>query len=549
MRLTGPALTIARKAAESPAGALILRKRAMADFGIDRLLELPASSRGTLRFDPQPLQSRRKRGWNDQKLDPPSTTPGRTTMAALARAYRSGESSPVEVLERIQQQLATRTLGESTHSPFVCTDFERALDAAAASHKRLQAGNALGPLDGIPIPIKDQVDMQGMPVRCGTSYFNPRSESDGHVIAHLRNAGALLYGRTHTTEWGMNPSGFSPHFAMPRNVYSRHHGAGGSSTGSAVAVALGLAPVALGSDGGGSIRIPSALNGLLGIKPTFGRIGRTGDVFGAGTVSTMGPLGQSTADLVEFLIAASAPDPLDPASRWAPRQPRKAEQWRKALGRGVRGARIGYLSSELDALDPALQQPTLDALRQFAAEGATLVELDLELVTHALAIGVLTIGLETLGNLTDHLREFPADFSEEVRVLIASLRTITTEEFMAAQRTRELLKEQLREALDDVDLIAMPTTRTTALPYDLNLTGAQLLDDQGTRDMCRFTFLANITGLPAGSIPIGRHNGLPFGLQFIGAAFDEASVLAAMAHGERLGLHHLPAPADYLALA
>ncbi|TXD36506.1 amidase [Lujinxingia vulgaris] len=548
MRLTGPALTLARRAAETPAGALLLRRQALSDFGIDRLLDLPPGERGPLRFDPQPLHPTRKRGWQDQGLGAPTSAPGRITAAMLRDAFQAGTTSPVEVLQAIQHQLGSRRLGRAAHSPFVCTDFERATEAARASQERWARGEPLGALDGIPLPVKDQVEMEGLPLRCGTRYFSEVARRDAFVVEALRLEGALLYGRTHTTEWGMNPSGFSPHFAMPRNVYSSQHGAGGSSTGSAVAVALGLAPVALGSDGGGSIRIPSALNGLVGIKPTFGRISRSGDAFGAGTVSSMGPLGQSTADLVDFLSTACAPDPRDPASRWAPHNPERASQWRAALGRGVRGCRIGYIPEEIDALDPALQQPTLEALRSFAAEGATLVEVDFPLAAHALAIGVLAIGLETLANLADHLIMHPDDFSEEVRVMMASLRTITTDEFFAAQRTRELLKERLRDLLDDIDLLALPTTRTTALPYDLSLTGAELLDDQGTRDMCRFTFMANISGLPAGNLPIGRHKELPFGLQFVGAAFDEASVIAALAHGERMGLNHLPAPTDYLKL-
>src|SRR5690554_1446198 len=294
MRLTGPALTLARKAAETPAGAMLLRRQALSDFGIDRLLDLPPTDRGMLRFDPQPLHPTRKRGWQDQELGAPASAPGRTTAATLRQAYASQATTPVEVLQRIQTQLGERRLGHATHSPFVCTDLERSLEAARASAERWARNEPLGELDGIPIPVKDQVEMQGLPVRCGTRYFSEVSRRDAHVVETLRLEGALLYGRTHTTEWGMNPSGFSPHFSMPRNAYSSQHSAGGSSTGSAAAVAMGLGPVALGSDGGGSIRIPSALNGLVGIKPTFGRISRSGDAFGAGTVSSMGPLGQST---------------------------------------------------------------------------------------------------------------------------------------------------------------------------------------------------------------------------------------------------------------
>ena len=543
MRLTGLSLTAARRLAETPAGALILRKKVFADYGIDRLLELPPTSRAPLDIHPGPREQTRRRGWRGADLDAPQPSSARSTAAQLRKAYLDGTTSPVEVLAEIRRRVERQDFGNATFSPFYHLDFDRAEEAAKASADRYSKGQPLGPLDGIPVPIKDQHLMEGLPISGGSACLNEMAAEDAHAIEVLRAAGALLYAKTHTTEWGMNPCGACGHMSLPRNVYSANHGAGGSSTGAGVAVGLGLAPVGTGSDGGGSIRIPAAMNGVFGIKPTYVRIGRSGDIYGSSSVSTVGPLGASTEDLVDLLsISATVDDPNDPTRRWAPAQRDLDKRWRRALGRGVEGAKIGIPSAEWDDLDAPLQQPSLDALKQLEADGAQLVEIDEPLLGHAPAVGVLSIGLETLANVADLFDQAGEHFSDELRMMLALLDTVDAGEFLAAQRTRAALKIATRDLLDDVDLIALPTTQTTAFDYPLALDGIGIADDEAVRTMTRFNFLANITALPAGSVPVGLHGGLPFGLQFIGGAWDEASVLAVMAHAERQGWTALEAP-------
>ena len=549
MRLTGLSLIAARRLAETSGGARVLRQKVFRDYRLGPLLDLPPEARSPLSIHPGPVVQNRRRGWPGKDLQPPTPAPGLTTAAQLRRAYEQGAITPVEVLQSIRHRVEQGDFGQATYDPFCCHDFDRALEAAQASAARYENGEALGPLDGIPLPMKDQHDIKGLPTRAGSAYLKEVAKEDAHLTDVLRRAGALIYAKSHTTEWGMNPCGFCDHHSLPRNVYDEGFGAGGSSTGAGVAVSLGLAPVATGSDGGGSVRIPSAMSGIFGIKPSFIRIGRTGDFFGSSSVSTCGPLGASTTDLVDFLaVAATEDDPADPARRWGPRQRNLGQRWRRAIGRGVEGCRIGIPRAEWEELDGPLQQPSMDALEALQKDGAQLVDVDLPLLKHAQAIGVLSIGMETLANLQDDFEEYGEQFSDELRLNLAMLRTIDASEFLAAQRTRTTLRHAVRDVLDDVDLLVLPTTQTTASDYPCSLDCTPLADDDAIRAMTRFAFLANITGLPAGSVPVGLDQGLPFGVQFVGGAWDEASVIAAMAHAERQQWTHLPPPPNRISL-
>lgn len=545
MRLKGFTLEAARTVVERNTASKLLQGKFFADYGIDQLLELPPTHRSPLDHHPAPLEQSSRRGWSGQQLDPPSPPPDRLTITGLRNAFIDGELTPVDVVERIRRRVDDGDFGESLFSPFVCLDFDRAEMAARKSADRYRNGASRGRLDGIPIPIKDQHLMEGLPTTAGTRYLDDIASRDAHLIEVLRNAGAVLYAKTRTTEWGMDPCGFCAHQSMPRNVYSRRHGAGGSSTGSAVAVGAGLAPVATGSDGGGSIRIPAAMTGIFGLKPTYGRIGRSGDLFASSSVSAAGPIGSTTADLVDVLaVAATATDPDDPARRWGPAQRDLARRWRRALGRGVDGCRIGIPQTQWDELDSSLRQRSLAALEQLECDGAELVDLNMPLVDHAPAVGMLSIGLETLANIEDDYRKRPRRFSESLRMMLAILETVDATEYLRAQRTRAALKRSMRDALDSVDLIALPTTATTAADYPPALDKTPLLDEQALRAMTRFTFLANITGLPAATVPVGFDDDLPFGLQFVGGAWDEASVIAVMAHAERQQWTRLRPPPD-----
>ncbi len=534
LRLVGRNLAAARMLAETPYVRDLLWRFVSKDFRVAELDALPATGRGRVEEVPRPVQGAPPRKWGDgEDLGAPRVSPGRG--AALRAAYAAGTSSPVDVCERLLGRLDRGDFGPSTWSPFVAVDAAGAGGAAAASAARWASGAPLGPLDGIPVPIKDEFHQRGLPTRGGTSWRNEPATVDAFLVRRLRDAGALLVGKAHATENGMNPLGYNAHFDYPRNAWSAEHGAGGSSTGSAVAVALGLAPVAIGTDGGGSIRIPAALNGVFGLKPTFLRLGRTGGIW-LGTVGHAGPIGRSTSDLVDLMEVCAARDPDDPLTHFAPDWGAVESTWRPALGRGVRGCRIGVLAGELAEADPAIARACTAALDALAAEGAVLVNLEVPLFDLSNAVGPLVIAGESAANAWDDLRAHRSEFGEELRLIYALMQCVTAQDHLRATRVRDQLRLELACAISGVDVLALPSHAKLAPSYPRAENRVEVADTATTGAMTRFNFAGNLTGLPAASVPVGVHDGLPIGLQILGDAWDEASVLAVCAHLERIGV-------------
>jgi len=550
-RLKARTLRAAVHATETqPLRALAYRAVAEA-FDLDEVLELPADARRPFDERPVPVAGRPPHTWSHAGYDPPRPTGHREPASLLRDAYREGASTPLEVFEQLAEALERRKFGESVHSPFVRLDLERAREAAGASTERWESGRPAGPLDGIPVPVKDHYDMEGLPTASGTSYLERVAGSaseDSEIVRRLREGGALVYAKSHTTEWGMQPTGFNPSQTMPRNPYDRGRAAGGSSTGTGAAVALGFAPVGLGSDGGGSIRIPAALCGLFGLKPTFQRLSRVGDHWHS-TMSHSGPIGQSTVDLVDFLaVTGSEPDPEDPATAPPddrPKGPDLVESWREALGRGVDGCRIGVWSSAFDRAESGIADPCRSALRALERDGAKLVEVDLPYAEYHDTVGAVVLGTETRANLQDVLSQYLEETGDDVRLMMNAVGTLAASTYMTSRAVRARLRETMADAFRRVDLVASPTTGAVAPEYSLEDDWTAIYDDTAIRMLCQYSFLANLTGLPAGTAPVGLRHGLPVGLQLIGDAWDEASVLAALAHAERVGLTDLPRPSEY----
>jgi aspartyl-tRNA(Asn)/glutamyl-tRNA(Gln) amidotransferase subunit A len=397
----------------------------------------------------------------------------------------------------------------------------------------------------VPFLVKDVYDVAGLPTRLGVRVESdvPKAE-DATLVARLRAAGAVVLGKTVLTEWGMSPIGNNAcapgddrRARMPHNVHHPGRAAGGSSTGSAVGVALGIGPVALAGDGGGSIRIPAALNGVFGIKPTFGRASRAGDGF-KGSVAHCGPIAACTLDLAHVLDAtASQPDPRDPVTAWAPAPPRGGFGAR--VGAGVRGMRVGLPIGEWDAASAEVARLGREAVRWLEREGAAVIDVSIPLARDAAPIGYLTIGPESLAATLDHWTD-PRDrarLNDDLRLSFAVLSGISAAEHLDAQRLRTALRAQVAAALREVDVLAVPTTAITAPAYDEADETRAFSDPMALDGLCRFAFLANLTGVPAGTAPVGWDaEGLPVGLQIVGDAWDEHVVLGVLAHLERGGV-------------
>lgn len=515
------------------------------DLHIDEALALPGSARETLPLSARPWQARGAHPYAHASLALPTTSRDHTpTAAQIAARYAAGTADPVELTERALR-LARNLAGQKpSMGPILHYDDERALSDAAASRDRWRAGKPIGPLDGMIVPVKEEVDLDGNGARLGLRAPARKDAKDATVVRRLRDAGAIVIGTTCMTEYGMSPLGVSARRTLPRNAQNPRHAAGGSSSGSAIAVAVGLAPVALGSDGGGSIRIPSAFNGIFGIKPTFGRVSRHGDGFG-GTMAHLGPLGASTRDLAIFLEAVSGEDPEDELTH---RNPGFTRGWLEtSLGGGVKGMRIGVLEEEISAADVQIARACREALMALEREGATLVPVTLRLAKHASAIGYLSIGLEAYNALKPQRLHDAASLGADLQLLCRVMSTFAPDDYLDAQCLRAGLRRDVAALLRDVDVLAMPTTaRTAPIVSDADVLGG-MADTSELAAACRFAFLGNLTGLPAGTAPVGMDaRGMPMGLQIVADAWDEAGVLRVLAHLERLGVASVGKPAVHV---
>jgi Asp-tRNA(Asn)/Glu-tRNA(Gln) amidotransferase A subunit family amidase len=538
-RISGRALRSLARFARTRVGAAALSRVMRGELRLRELEALPDDARGPMPVDTRPLQGRPPRRAEDLGLPPPADKAWSGTSAAYARAYREGTTTPRAVAERalsLARDLAARSCGPLCDA--AGPELLREADEATA---RYRAGRPHGPLDGVPYVVKEMTQVRGLPCRAGSDLETaaPAAE-DATVVARLRAAGALALGTTPMTEYGMTPLGFNPKRRMPKNPHASDRVAGGSSTGSGVAVATGLAPFAIGADGGGSIRIPSAVCGVFGIKPTWGRVSRAGNVTG-GTVAHVGPLASSVLDLARFLEVTAAPDPADPQTDLAP--PLPAGSLVKALGRGVRGLRIAFDEREWAGADGVITKAGQEALRALEKEGAELVKVELTVARYAAAIGYMTIGIEDRAEKRAAWRDRPQAFTPDLQITYAVLDTFQVKDYWDGLRLRSGVRAEMQRLFGRVDLYALPTTATPAVRATDAEMESGFLDARALDALCHFNFLGNLTGLPALSAPVGLDaDGLPIGLQLVGDAWDEATVLAAAAHLERLGVARVERP-------
>ena len=516
---------------------MVLAKVVRAELGMDAARGLGRQFRSAVPFSMEPRRARASRARAAGTLAPPAARGVPRTAAALAAAYRAGETDPFRVVSRALSHAG----GFGARAPLCARDDEFALAAARESRERFRRGAPLGPLDGVPCVVKEEMDARGFPTRVGTAFMpHEPAKRDAPFVERLRAAGAIVIGQTPMTEYGLSPLGANAHRAMPMNAQREGHLAGGSSTGSAVAVALGLAPLGLGTDGGGSIRVPAAYNGVFGIKPTYGRIPCTGDgMFGGTSVVHFGLLAAGTEDLAQALELAAGGDAGDAPSLAAP--PLARGELATAVRRGVHGMRVGIPEAEWARADGDVGQAGREALRALERQGAVLVAVDLPLARHAAAIGYLTIAIEAYAALREVEARVAPALGADLRIFLAGVSAFASDDYVDAQRLRGALREEVARALADVDLLALPTAANTAPPITADEARSGIVDLPALDAACRFAFLANLLGLPAASAPVGMGaNGLPVGLQLIGDAWDEASVLAAVAHLERVGVATVP---------
>ncbi len=448
--------------------------------------------------------------------------PCAATVADLAPLLRSGALSPVELLEACEARIAA---ADGALQAIVARS-EAARAAAEAAHAEIAAGDWRGPLHGVPIAVKDNHTTRDMPTGAGTAAPVAYPRRDAHCVARLRQAGAIPFVKTrmHEFAWGME----TPPTANPRDPARVP---GGSSGGSGAAVAAGLAPAALGSDTGGSIRIPASLCGTVGLKPTFGLIGRTGIVPHSWSLDHAGPLTASVEDAAIVTAAMAGPDPDDPASLAG-----SPGDWSAALAAGAAGLRVGLCRTHFfEGIAAEVAESVEAAIAALGRAGAEIVEFELPEIGQGLG-AIFAIELASSTNYHDaRLRRGEVSaFAPDVRLLVEMGRMVSGADYLQAERFRAHLGARVAEVFDRVDVIAGPTMPLTAWK-----TGERSVTIGGREESVlavswRLTYPWNLLGLPAISLPCGSDGeGLPIGLQIAGPALGEAAVLRAAAAAER----------------
>jgi Asp-tRNA(Asn)/Glu-tRNA(Gln) amidotransferase A subunit family amidase len=460
------------------------------------------------------------------------------SVAELSRRIEQREISCREAVEGYLARIAAYDGAEGLNA-FITVAADEARAEADRLDQLLADGTHLGPLHGIPLAIKDNLDTAGIKTTGGTKALaNHTPSSDAHVVAKLKEAGAIVLGKTNMHEFAFGITSNNPHFGPVRNPHDPTRIAGGSSGGSAAAVAAGLCPAAIGTDTGGSIRIPAAVCGTVGLKPTLGRVGRGGLMYLATTFDCIGPITHTATDAALILQAIAGSDPRDAAAstETPPAFLPKGGSWR--------GVRLGVPRDFFyEDNDPAVTQAMEEALQKMEGAGAELVEVRLEGAEGIVPAGFAIVLPESVHLINGYLRQLDsplnlADILDQLGPEVGGIlgsqvgaegaAPIPGYVYLDAVRGfRTMFQANMAATLAGVDALVTPTTPLPASPIGEDaetMLNERMVETFGA--FIRYTFLVNMAGNPALSVPVGKtETGLPLGLQFIGAHWAEAKLL------------------------
>jgi len=450
------------------------------------------------------------------------------SLAPLAELISSKKISPVEVTQAYLDRISEV---EDQIGAFITLTGEQALKKAKISESEIVKEGARSPLHGIPFATKDIFWTKGVRTTSGSlidANFIP--EKDSFAVDLLQKAGAHSIGKAHTVEYAFDPTGRNEHYSTPHNPWRRGHYTGGSSSGSGAAVAAGMAPLALGSDTGGSVRVPSSFCGITGIKPTFGLISRSGVTPLSWTLDTVGPMAHDAIDLALAMNTLVGYDPSDPAS--VKTDPKI--DYTSRIDAGIKGMIIAVPESFIDQLvDREVKEAFDSALYEFEQLGANVEKVEIPELSWG-EMGSIIISTEAATIHRDRIKTSASKFDQRVRLRIETGFFVPASTYIKAQQVRALLGKRLASLYTRYDFIAMPTTVTTAPVLNEPLMSIEGKEVNTRETVIRHTRIFNQNGLPAISIPCGFSSlGLPIGLMLVGKAFNDASVIRA-AHSFQL---------------
>jgi aspartyl-tRNA(Asn)/glutamyl-tRNA(Gln) amidotransferase subunit A len=435
------------------------------------------------------------------------------TLTELGRRIRDRSLSPVELTQTLLQR--TRALDPVLHAHATVFE-EEALAQARQAERAVMAGADLGPLHGIPVGLKD-IYHYG-PTGCGAAM--PRPAHPGGpctTAAQLRQAGAVILGKHTCWEFALGMATTGAQVAAARNPWNPTLDPGGSSSGSAVALAAGLAFGSMGSDTGGSIRWPAACCGVVGIKPTFGLVSRSGVEPLAWSLDHAGPMARTVADTAVLLQAVAGYDANDSGSIRTP-----IPDYRSTLEAGVRGLRIGIPRGFFEPnCDPEILALFDEAAAQMRRLGAEVVEIASPTMGEIMATFWPIVSSESANHHLPALRATPEGYCRDLRLVLAFGATLEARTYLLAQRARRVLRHRITEPFERVDVLMMPTTGAQTAPLPDASPGMMMM----AKDFPLYTLPWNLAGIPALAMPCGfTQGGLPVGMQLAARPFDEATL-------------------------
>lgn len=435
------------------------------------------------------------------------------SLAEAARLIRERRLSPLELTQACLDRVSAL---DGELNAFITVTREEALDDARRASDEIARGRWRGPIHGIPLALKDLFDTSGVRTTAGSRILAQRvPASDAWVVGRLKAAGAVLVGKLNLHEFAFGATGKNPHYGPVRNPWNSGCIAGGSSSGSGAAVAAGQCLFSLGTDTGGSVRIPAALCGIVGLKPTFGRVSRNGVFPLSWSLDHVGPMTRTVEDNAIVLQAIAGEDPGDPSSRNGP-----VPDYTAAIGSGIEGLRVGIPTRFFfESLDDDVQEAVTSALSVLEGLGARVDEFSPPYADEMPAAVTAIMMPEALAVHHRWMRERPGDYGDDVRHRLELGALIQAVDYVHAQRLREASVRAWAETVFSVfDVVVTPTCAIPAPPLDKSDLGTTL-------SLVRLTNPINLLGAPAISVPCGfSAKGLPVGLQIITRWFEEATL-------------------------